>query len=109
MKVQLINVAEYDIKEGKTTEIPFETFVHLCGEVGVTEDPSLPRVRLFKSIDEFKKLSQEELTEINQGESVKILANGQFLVFLERSKDKEKELKTIKGNATTDTKENKGE
>lgn len=105
MKVQLINVAEYNIKEDKVSEVPFDTFVNLCGGVGVTEDPSLPRVRLFKSIDEFKKLSQEELTEINQGESVKILANGQFLIFLERSKDKEKEVKTIKGNATTDTKE----
>ena len=31
MKVQLINVAEYDIKDGKTTDIPFGTFVNLCG------------------------------------------------------------------------------
>ena len=109
MKVQLINVAEYNIKEDKVSEVPFDTFVNLCGGVDVAEDPSLPRVRLFKSIDEFKKLSQEELMEINQEESIRVLQNGQFLVFLERSKDKEKEIKTVKSNATTDTKENKGE
>ena len=35
MKVKLINVAEYELKDGKTTEMPFETFVNLCGNVGV--------------------------------------------------------------------------
>ena len=45
---------------------------------------------------------------LEQEESVKVLPNGQFLVFL-RGKNKEKEIKSIKDNATTDTQENKGE
>ena len=28
MKVKLINVAEYNIKEDKVSEVPFETFVN---------------------------------------------------------------------------------
>ena len=30
MKVKLINVAEYDLREGKADEIPFNTFSNLC-------------------------------------------------------------------------------
>lgn len=108
MKVQLVNVAEYEIKDGKTTEIPFSTFVNLCGNVGSGSDPVLPRVRLFKSLDEFKNLSNEEMESLEQEEGVKVLANGQFLVFL-KGWNKEKNVKAVKSNATTNTEENKGE
>ena len=108
MKVQLINVAEYDIKDGKTTDIPFGTFVNLCGNVGQNTTTPLPRVRLFKSMDEFKNLTIQEMETLEQEESVKVLPNGQFLVFL-RGKNKEKTIKPTEINATTDTKENKGE
>lgn len=108
MKVQLINVAEYDIKDGKTSDIPFGTFVNLCGNVGKNTTSPLPRVRLFKSMDEFRNLTMQEMETLEQEESVKVLPNGQFLVFL-RGKNKEKEIKSIKDNATTDTQENKGE
>ena len=82
MKVKLINVAEYDLKEGKTSDVPFETFVHLCGNVGTGEKSNLPKLRLFKSMDEFKNISSDEMEELNQQENVKILSNGQFLVYL---------------------------
>lgn len=108
MKVQLINVAEYEIKDGKTTEIPFTTFVNLCGNVGSDTDTVLPRVRLFKSIEEFKNLSNDELESLEQEENVKVLSNGQFLVFL-KGWNKEKNIKAVKSNATTNTKEDKGE
>lgn len=100
MKVKLINVADYEIKDGKVTEIPFESFCHLCGEVGQSNDENLPKVRLFKSIDDFKLLSKDEMLEIDNDQPIRLLSNGQFLVFL---KDKEK---TTDSNATTDTKKN---
>ena len=31
MKVRLVNVADYEIKEDKVTDVPFQTFVNLCG------------------------------------------------------------------------------
>ena len=99
MKVKLINVAEYEIKDGKTSEIPFGTFCNLCGNVGETDVEDLPKVRLFKSISEFRCISQNEMAEINQNENVRILSNGQFLVFL-NSRNKEKK---EKADATTDT------
>ena len=34
MKVKIVNVADYEIKEEKVTNIPFNTFVNLCGSVG---------------------------------------------------------------------------
>lgn len=108
MKVQLINVAEYEIKDGKTTEIPFGTFVNLCGEVGTQDSEALPKVRLFKSLDDFKNLSQEEIETLEQEENVRVLPNGQFLIFL-KGKNKEKNIKSVKSNATTNTEENKGE
>lgn len=108
MKVQLINVAEYEIKDGKTTEIPFKTFVNLCGNVGSDTNTPLPRVRLFKSLEEFKNLTNEEMESLEQEASVNVLSNGQFLVFL-KGWNKEKDTKSVKSNATTDTEENKGE
>ena len=105
MKVQLINVAEYEIKDGKTTEIPFTTFVNLCGSVGSDTDPVLPRVRLFKSIEEFKNLSNDELESLEQEENVKVLSNGQFLVFL-KGWNKKEDITTTETNATANTEEN---
>ena len=102
MKVQLINVAEYDIKDGKTTDIPFGTFVNLCGNVGQDTTTPLPKVRLFKSMDEFRNLTTQEMETLEQEESVKVLPNGQFLVFL-RGKDKKETIKTTEDNATANT------
>lgn len=110
MKVKLINVAEYDIKDGKSTEVPFEAFVNLCGGVGTGEIDNLPKVRLFKTMGEFINLSVEEMQEINQEENIRLLSNGQFLVFLKgNAKNKEKTDTKVTRNATTNTEENKGE
>ena len=106
MKVKLINVAEYDLKDGKSTEMPFNTFVNLCGGVGTGLSDNLPRVRLFKTMGEFISLSKNEMEEINQEENIRVLPNGQFLVFLKTKFNKEKENTEIKTDATTDTKTN---
>ena len=108
MKVKLINVAEYTIKEDKVSEVPFDTFVNLCGGVGTGKTDDLPKVRLFKSMGEFINLSTTEMEEIDQNESIRLLQNGQFLVFLKTkiSKNKEKSNSTIKNDATANTEEN---
>lgn len=110
MKVKLINVAEYEIKDGKVSEIPFESFVNLCGGVGANKvSENLPNVRLFKTMGEFISLSADEIDNIDQSESIKVLPNGQFLVFLKGNGNKEKTSKSTKSNATANTEEDKGE
>jgi hypothetical protein len=108
MKVKLINVADYEIKEGKVSEVPFKTFVNLCGGVGTMKDGGtevLPKVRLFKTMGEFINLSTTEMEEIDQNESIRLLQNGQFLVFLKGWNKKEKNTAT-ETNATANTEEN---
>lgn len=111
MKVRLVNVADYEIKEDKVADIPFKSFVNLCGNVGIGGGVEMQTVRLFKSMDDFKNLSYEEMEELNQEESVKVLPNGQFLVFLKSksSNNKEKSDTTVKNDATADTETYKGE
>lgn len=109
MKVKLINVAEYELKDGKASEIPFTTFVNLCGGVGTGRAENFPKVRLFKTMGEFISLSKEEMMEIDQEEKVRVLPNGQFLVFLKSKSNKEENNTEFKKNATTDTKENTAE
>ena len=105
MKVKLINVAEYNIKEDKVSEVPFETFVNLCGGVGTGKTEDLPKVRLFKSMGEFINLSTTEMEEIDQNESIRLLQNGQFLVFL-KGWNKKEDITTTETNATANTEEN---
>lgn len=105
MKVKLINVAEYNIKEDKVSEVPFETFVNLCGGVGTGKTEDLPKVRLFKTMGEFINLSTTEMEEIDQNESIRLLQNGQFLVFL-KGWNKKEDITTTETNATANTKEN---
>ena len=105
MKVKLINVAEYDIKDGKTSDMPFTTFVNLCGGVGTGKSDTLPKVRLFKTMGEFISLSVEEMEEIDQTAPIKVLSNGQFLVFLKGGNQEENNAE-IKNNATANTEEN---
>ena len=105
MKVKLINVAEYNIKEDKVSEVPFETFVNLCGGVGTGKTEDLPKVRLFKTMGEFINLSTTEMEEIDQNESISLLQNGQFLVFL-KGWNKKEDITTTETNATANTEEN---
>lgn len=69
------------------SEIPYESFVNLCGGIGEKKDEkqdnlSLVSVRLFKTIDEFSKLSAEELNDIDTSQNIRVMKNGNFLVFL---------------------------
>lgn len=105
MKVKLINVAEYNIKEDKVSEVPFDTFVNLCGGVGTGKTEDLPKVRLFKTMGEFINLSTAEMEEIDQNESIRLLQNGQFLVFL-KGWNKKEDITTTETNATANTEEN---
>lgn len=105
MKVKLINVAEYDLKDGKADEIPFNTFSNLCGNNEKIGEKKLPTVRLFKSVEEFKNLSEDERRMFDVSENVRILPNGQFLVFI-RDENNEKIATTTETDATADTKEN---
>lgn len=105
MKVKLINVAEYNIKEDKVSEVPFDTFVNLCGGVGTGKTEDLPKVRLFKTMGEFINLSTTEMKEIDQNESIRLLQNGQFLVFL-KGWNKKENITTTETNATANTEEN---
>ena len=105
MKVKLINVAEYDLKEGKADEIPFNTFSNLCGNNEKIGEKKIPTVRLFKSVEEFKNLTEDERRMFDVSENVRILPNGQFLVFL-RDENNEKIATTASTDATADTKEN---
>lgn len=105
MKVKLINVADYELKDGKADEIPFNTFSNLCGNNEKIGEKKLPTVRLFKSVDEFKNLTEDERRMFDVSENVRILPNGQFLVFL-RDENNEKIATTTETDATADTKEN---
>lgn len=105
MKVKLINVAEYNIKEDKVSEVPFDTFVNLCGGVGTGKTEDLPKVRLFKTMGEFINLSTTEMEEIDQNENIRLLQNGQFLVFL-KGWNKKENITTTETNATANTEEN---
>lgn len=109
MKVKLINVADYDIKEGKNSQIPFETFKNLSGyQPTVNDVSSLRRARLFKSVDEFKKLSTSEISEFDTNENVNILSNGQFIVLLKtKSVINTTIAKEAKTDVPTDTETNK--
>lgn len=105
MKVKLINVAEYDLREGKADEIPFNTFSNLCGNNEKIGEKKIPTVRLFKSVEEFKNLTEDERRMFDVSENVRILPNGQFLVFL-RDENNKKIATTTETDATADTKEN---
>lgn len=109
MNVKLINVADYDIKDGKISQIPFETFKNLSGYQSVeNNESSLRTARLFKSVEEFKKLSTSEIEEFDVNENVNILNNGQFIVLF---KPKSTNIKTIpkenKAYVSTNTETNK--
>ena len=53
---------------------------------------------------EFINLSTTEMEEIDQNESIRLLQNGQFLVFL-KGWNKKEDITTTETNATTNTEE----
>lgn len=114
MLVRLINVADYEFKENKCTEMPLETLCNLCGVEHSKDSHNYPSVRLFKGIDDFKKVTEEEMEDFDINEKVRVMNNGNIFVFLkgknnQGEENKETTTTTSKENATTNTKENKGE
>ena len=52
---------------------------------------------------EFISLSKDEMMEIDQEENVRVLPNGQFLIFLKTKSNKEENNTEFKENAATNT------
>lgn len=82
MTINLINVASYDLNEEKVSTIPLAVFCKLTGYKGDATHEKHPTARLFKTQEDFIKLSSEELTEFDSTKDVHVLNNGQFLIFL---------------------------
>lgn len=132
MKVNLIKEAYYDINEKKSSKLPFNTFMKMCGtslegnqqsnEKSATE-VTPPNVRIFSKIDDFRLLSKKEIDKLDTTQDVIVLPSGDFCIFLKSSDENEVnsadntdkaiteentngvKLKTQQ-DATTDTKEN---
>jgi hypothetical protein len=87
VKVNLINIAEYDLNEAKNGKVPFGSFTELMGyDQGKEPDGvNMPSARLFKTKEEFLSLSKVELQELDETKDVNVLSNGQFVVFLKSS------------------------
>ena len=75
----------------------------VCGGVGSGLSDDLRKVRLFKTMGEFISLSKDEMMEIDQEENVRVLPNGQFLIFLKTKSNKEENNTEFKENAATNT------
>lgn len=118
MKVNLIKEANYDLNELRSSKIPFDTFLKMCGAADKKEEmltEELPNVRIFASIDDFKALSLNAINKFDNTKDVYILSNGNFCVFMKdddvsdvktNAATKTIEKKTVEKNATTSTKKN---
>lgn len=118
MKVNLIKEANYDLNENKSSKIPFDTFLKMCGaadkkEEALTEE--LPNVRIFASIDDFKALPLNAIKKFDDTKDVYVLSNGNFCVFMKDNVASDAktnaatntiEKKTVEKNATASTKKN---
>lgn len=88
MKVNLIKEAYYEINEKKSSNLPFMTFMKMCGTTldGIEEKNtnlvSPPNVRIFSKIDDFRSLSKSELGKFDTTKDVIVLPTGDFCVFL---------------------------
>lgn len=113
MKVNLIKEANYELNENKSSKIPFDTFIKMCG--ATTSDNSnitaeLPDARIFASIEEFKALPSNVVDKFDTTKDVYVLSNGNFCVFLKGESNtvdvKSVTPKQVVNNATTNTKKN---
>lgn len=82
MTINLINVANYDLNEDRVSNVPLSVFCKLVGYKSDNNSEKLPTARLFKTQEDFLKLSVNEMSEFDSTKDVCILNNGQFLVFL---------------------------
>ena len=99
MKVNLIKEAYYEINEKKSSNLPFMTFMKMCGitlDGSEQKDINLvspPNVRIFSKIDDFRSLSKSELDKFDTTKDVIVLPTGDFCVFLKTTQSE------IPGNA----------
>lgn len=113
MKVNLIKEANYDLNESKSSKIPFDTFIKMCGTTTDVIDgleEKLPDVRIFASIDEFKALPKSVMGKFDTTKEVYVLSNGNFCVFMKgddtSAKTDTATTKKVEKNATTSTQKN---
>lgn len=114
MKVNLIKEATYDLNENKSSKIPFDTFIKMCGTTVNKEntiEEKFPDVRIFASIEEFKSLPNSVMDKFDTTKDVYILSNGNFCVFMNENAAIKVETQTkvttnkkVENNATTSTK-----
>lgn len=102
MTINLINVAKYDLNEEKTSSIPLSVFRKLTSynAENTKDNEQLPKARLFKTQADFLNLTSEEMMEFDETKDVRVLSNGQFIVFFNEPK------KSVK-NGSTNTQEDK--
>ena len=101
MTINLINVAKYELNEEKTSSIPLSVFRKLTSynAENVKDGEKLLKGRLFKTQADFNCLTNEEMMEFDESRDVRVLNNGQFIVFYKETKN------SIK-NGATDTQKN---
>ena len=117
MKVILQQEAEYELNVEKNASIPLPTFLKM---VGVEKNDNkiqyeYPALRLFKSIDEFKKEYTANGSAYSDAD-VQILNNGQICVFrnpfpfqLDNRAVSDDNSTATADDGTTSTEENKAE
>lgn len=113
MKVNLIKEANYDLNESKSSKIPFDTFLKMCGTANESSPSTidLPDVRIFSNIEEFKELSKTCIDKFDTTKNVYILSNGNFCVFLKKDENTKyvREEKAEKNSAVNLKKETESE
>lgn len=82
MKVLLKQEAVFDLAVDKCTAIPFNTFLAMTGSKENDNDivNTLPEVRLFKSIDEFRDEYANHGSKYADAD-VYVMSDGRFCVF----------------------------
>lgn len=114
MKVNLykIDEAEFDIKESKSSRIPFDVFCKMGNiDLKKANGNTYPSARFFSNIDEFKVAAEKNHNQFDKTKDIYVMSNGKICVLLNEyascdavvAEDKEEG-----DNGTTDTEENKG-
>lgn len=83
MKVILQQEAEFELNVEKNIAIPMNTFLSMAGMKPNENEaqPQYPVVRLFKTLDEFKKEYAVNGNAYSDNADVQLLKNGQICVF----------------------------
>ena len=108
MKVKLMQVstkvADYDLKEENYSQVPYNVFKNLIGNVTKSDDNS-EKVIVFKSRDEFIATSSVLPLEFDENKPVYLGNTGQIFCYLKGEAKNEPE----KTDVPTDTKKDSAE